>query len=528
MSQPDSTLGPGTVLDDRYELAEEIARGGFGMVYQARQINMDREVAIKMVPPEFMDLPDVVQRFEREARLASRLSHPNTITVHDYGQHGDYLYLVMELLEGEDLADILARKEQVTLERIAHISKQVLKSLHEAHQHNIVHRDLKPENIFLTEISGERDFVKVVDFGIAKLAMPEMSETQKRDTARRLTIEGNTVGTPTYMSPEQAAGGDVDARSDLYGLGVIMFEMAAGYPPFDEDDPAKLMRRHIFKEIPRFEEERLRGCWLESIVRRAMAKEKSDRFQDAEEFKDAIDYAVEAAEDDRAFAPTQEQPAVEADRESLEQDSTQFLNDKPRSNTSDNKVELPVHETPSEAPRLQSESSPEQIKAPSEDATTSSSIITVLEPSPDEDVIVLDDPKDSDEQPAGRESAGERSEVVAEKEAEVRDEAAGLAEPESDPDAHGGAFTRQQAPQESADSQEAPLGADSPEEASESPSSENWTWSGSFDVPDGEFDDETYTTAIDRGTNWWQVALWVALLVGVGVGVYLYLIGRIG
>ena len=504
MSDPDSKLEPGTVLDERYELADEIARGGFGMVYRARQMNMDREVAIKMVPPEFMDLPDVVQRFEREARLASRLNHPNTITVHDYGQHGNYLFLVMELLEGEDLADILAREESLPLDRIARIARQVLKSLHEAHQQNIVHRDLKPENIFLTEISGEKDFVKVVDFGIAKLAMPEVKEPD-RDTARRLTIEGNTVGTPTYMSPEQAAGGEVDARSDLYGLGVILYEMAAGYPPFDVDDAAKLMRQHIFKEIPPFEDENLRGCWLESIIRRAMAKEKEDRFQDANEFIEAIDYALDAADDERAFAPTQEQEAVDTDAQTsrdLEEDSLQFLNPDGERQHTDQEVELPSYQTPSEPPRVDSEADRHRIAAPSEASNTSSSILTVLEPSPNEDVIVLDEPKED-----GRDPAMERGRAPVGRPLEEADPSP------SNPDAMPGASV-----EESTDGGRAPE-TNGPQE--------EWSWSGEDSSVQTLEDEVSYSSEVDSGASRWiHVVFWLLIiLTGIALG-YLYVTGQ--
>ncbi|QDG54340.1 hypothetical protein FIV42_27420 [Persicimonas caeni] len=287
MSDSDSIVSPGTVLADRYKLTEEIGRGGFGMVYRARQMNMDRDVAIKILPPKFMAITDVVERFRREARLASRLRHPNTITVHDYGKQDNLLFIVMEMLEGEDLADVLMRKPTVSMDRILHIGRQVLKSLHEAHQHNIIHRDLKPENIFLTRVGSEEDFVKVLDFGIAKLAMPDPQK--EGDTKlRKLTMSGSTVGTPTYMSPEQAAGEEVDALTDLYALGVILYEMACGRPPFKDDNPVKVMRCHLFEEVPRFPQGPLRGSRFESVIRKALAKEKGDRFASAEEFLKAI------------------------------------------------------------------------------------------------------------------------------------------------------------------------------------------------------------------------------------------------
>ena len=549
MSDSELNLGEGAILDERYELAEEIARGGFGRVYCARQMNMDREVAIKVLPPKFMDLPDVVQRFEREARLASRLSHPNTITVHDYGQHGDFLFLVMELLEGEDLADILARERSVSLERIARIARQVLKSLNEAHQHNIVHRDLKPENIFLTEISGEQDFVKVVDFGIAKLAMSEMTSDAEQDSHRSLTVEGNTVGTPTYMSPEQAAGGDIDARSDLYALGVILFEMADGRPPFDHDDAAKLMRQHIFEEVPAFEDDQLEGSWLEPIVDRALAKEKEDRFQDADEFREAIDHAIEAADDDRAFAETREQAEVDVtDTNSLQTDSNELFPAEDERSSTMRGAQEPQHHTPSNETRLNDDERPE-IREPSAQSNTSSSIVTVLEPSPEEDVIVLDDPKEPppsetedpqrdieiDDSQAADDPGGRTPVQAVEPTDQTRTEHDGgratadasndqLAA-ESTGETEAGASEAGQS--EAEESMEMADETAVTGEASGGSAGESWSWDDSTHLPDDEFDDAMYTTAIDRGTSWGWVLLWVLVVCGALAVGYLYATGRL-
>ena len=276
-----STVGAGTVLADRYELTDIIGRGGFGTVWKARQINMDRDVAIKVLPPQFLTLKDVVERFKREAKLASRLRHPNTITLHDYGQHDNLLYIVMELLSGEDLADVLKREGRLPPERIMHIAKQVLKSLAEAHEQKIVHRDLKPENIFLSVVGDDRDHVKVVDFGIAKLLQPTAEDAVEAGTGRRLTLSGSTVGTPTYMSPEQAAGEDVDGLTDLYALGIIMYEAVNGRPPFHNKDPVKVMRSQLFDEVPPLRDPRLRGTLLDRVIQKALQKEPADRFASA-------------------------------------------------------------------------------------------------------------------------------------------------------------------------------------------------------------------------------------------------------
>ncbi|AWV88596.1 serine/threonine-protein kinase [Bradymonas sediminis] len=285
MSATDTKLQPGMVLAERYQLIEEVGRGGFGMVYRARQLNMDRDVALKILPPKFMAVSDVVERFKREARLASRLRHPNTITVHDYGSHENLLFIVMELLEGEDLADVLARQRTVEMERILHIGRQALQSLHEAHSQQIIHRDLKPENIFLTRMGEDHDFVKVLDFGIAKLAMPEAAGAQP---GRKLTLSGSTVGTPTYMSPEQAAGDEVDPLSDLYALAVILYETACGKPPFYDESAAKVMRAHLFTAVPKFAKAPLRDSRFEAVLLKALSKEKADRYPSAQAFLEAL------------------------------------------------------------------------------------------------------------------------------------------------------------------------------------------------------------------------------------------------
>ncbi|MFP4599541.1 MAG: protein kinase domain-containing protein [Persicimonas sp.] len=439
-SESDSIVSPGTILAERYKLTEEIGRGGFGMVYRARQINMDRDVAIKILPPKFMSIPDVAERFRREARLASRLRHPNTITVHDYGKQENLLFIVMELLEGEDLADLLFRKAALSMDRILHIGRQVLKSLHEAHGHKIVHRDLKPENIFLTDMGGEEDFVKVLDFGIAKLAMPEMASDDDREL-RKLTMSGSTVGTPTYMSPEQAAGEEVDGLTDLYALGVILYEMACGRPPFKHDNPVKVMRSHLFEEVPRFPEGPLRDSRFEWIIRKALSKDKTMRFASPHEFLEALEASpTQMLEHDFL---DQEPPTIElpgTDDESLDSDSLAFERTasydvessdemSPRSphstdamlaartsSANDSEESIPFGTVPEQRDRvpegapssssltetsglssrsdLHGQPSPSSPPAGFHSRASSSSIITVLEPGPDDEVILLTNKKE--------------------------------------------------------------------------------------------------------------------------------------
>ena len=267
---------PGLVIGERYELIEAIGLGSFGTIYRARQRGTDRDVAIKLLPPRFSATERIATRFRREAQLASRLRHPNTITIHDYGYQDDFSYIVMEYLDGHDLADRLSARSSLPLASAVSIGHQCLQSLAEAHEQGIIHRDLKPENIFLTTVAGRPDVVKILDFGIAKLASPDMEE-QVTDSGRQLTIQGSTVGTPIYMSPEQAAGEDLTPASDIYSLGVLLFEMVNGHPPFKGDRPTRTMRAHINDPIPEFSNSLLRGSHFEALVRSILAKDPEQR-----------------------------------------------------------------------------------------------------------------------------------------------------------------------------------------------------------------------------------------------------------
>ncbi|RVU48906.1 serine/threonine protein kinase [Lujinxingia sediminis] len=362
---------PGTRLADRYELTEAIGEGGFGMVYRARQLNVDRDVAIKILPPRFASVDDVVERFRREARLASRLQHPNTITIHDYGQQDDLFFIVMELLRGRDLADHLDASSPLELQEALHIARQTLGSLQDAHDQGIVHRDLKPENIFLTQIGDDPNFVKVLDFGIAKMAQGGL-EGGSEPGGRKLTMSGSTVGTPPYMSPEQAAGEEVDPQTDIYALGIILFEMLNGHPPFSDPNPVKVMRAHLFEPLPAFTNIKLRNSRMESIVRRALEKDRAHRFQNTAELLDAL-ARPNLSERSLGFAPLAGQSDVGATHPSRAtatktraEDAVPF----------EDVRRHPVEEPPPGFTRGASSSS--------------SSIITVLEPpAPREDVIVL-------------------------------------------------------------------------------------------------------------------------------------------
>ncbi|MFC7584587.1 protein kinase [Nonomuraea antimicrobica] len=228
------------VLSGRYELLQPLGRGGMGVVYRARDRELERIVAVKVLPAQMLRDGDFRARFRREARAAAGLSHPNIAVVYDVGEDigdGELVpYLVMELVEGGTLADLL-RQAPPTPNEVGRIVAAVLEALEHSHGREVVHRDIKPANIMVHRVGG-RVRVKVMDFGIAKL----MSET-----ATRLTATGIRIGTPSYMSPEQADGKPADARSDLYSTGCVLYEMLTGRPPFTGDSPAVVLFGHLHK-----------------------------------------------------------------------------------------------------------------------------------------------------------------------------------------------------------------------------------------------------------------------------------------
>ena len=265
----------GTVLDGKYRIQRELGRGGMGTVFAAIQDPIDRQVAIKVLLSSLVGDEVAMLRFEREARTISRMRHPNTVTIYDFGRTpANEPYIVMELLEGETLGDVLRRDGRVEPWRACRIIRQACASLAEAHREGIVHRDLKPDNIFLTSLGEATDWVKVLDFGLAKLA--------DNDATPRITQQGKVFGTPRYMSPEQANGSPIDHRSDIYGLGVILFEMLTGMAPFSAETILALLLKHISDPPPPFAQIRPDlqiDPRLEHVVREALAKDPLDRPQ---------------------------------------------------------------------------------------------------------------------------------------------------------------------------------------------------------------------------------------------------------
>ena len=229
----------GRVFEGRYRVEARIGGGGFGTVYRAVQLAMDRRVAIKLLRRELSSDLESVKRFQVEARACAMLEHPNSLRVFDFGQSDDgYLFLVTELVEGEVLSKVLKREKALVPGVAAEVVVQILHALGEAHERGIVHRDLKPDNVFLKAGRGGAASVKVLDFGIAKLVSQE-------SPVESLTKSGVIVGTPHYMSPEQAKGGAVDGRSDLYALGIMLYQMVSGRLPFDATTPLGIVLAHI-------------------------------------------------------------------------------------------------------------------------------------------------------------------------------------------------------------------------------------------------------------------------------------------
>ncbi len=232
----------GRTLEDRFTIRSLLGVGGMGAVYRAHQHSMDRDVALKLLKRDLANDEQAIKRFFREAKAASRLTGPHVITVFDFGQTSDgLLFIVMELLKGRSLArELRDHPGAMAPARAVRIVLQVLDALAEAHESGVLHRDLKPDNIFL--LSGrDDDFVKVLDFGIAKMLGGDSTS---------LTNTGMIFGTPTYMSPEQGQGYDVDHRSDLYAVGVILFELLAGKPPFRADTPLALVYKKVHEKAP--------------------------------------------------------------------------------------------------------------------------------------------------------------------------------------------------------------------------------------------------------------------------------------
>jgi serine/threonine protein kinase len=290
----------GTVLGGRYLIERLIGEGGMGAVYQAEHMLMHKRLAVKVLHPEMGRLPEVVARFEREAMAAAHIEHPNVAVATDFGKLDDgSFFLVLEYVEGESLRDAGAAGA-IGVDRALYIALQMASALSRAHSIGIVHRDLKPENIMLVSREGRADFVKILDFGIAKVPIGELG-VDSRAPGQALTQLGMVYGTPEYMAPEQALGQAVDGRADLYSLGIILFEMITGTRPYQHDSKVALLGMHVTAAIPQMRErapELEIPPNLEATVHRLLAKEASARFADAKELIAALEACRELASDD--------------------------------------------------------------------------------------------------------------------------------------------------------------------------------------------------------------------------------------
>ena len=266
----------------RYRLKRRIGSGGMGDVWVAFHPGLERDVAVKILRPDAQERSSgAVARFEREVRATVGLEHPNTVRVFDFGETEDGLwYYVMELLDGETLADHVDRLGPMPPARAIHVVGQAARALGEAHQRGIVHRDVKPENLFLTSLGGEHDFVKVLDFGIAKVTEVESAVTQT----------GWVLGTPAYMSPEVAMGKEADARSDVYALGAVLYFLLTGSAPFERENASAVVFAHIHDEPlpPSKHTGRPLPPDLEAFVLRALSKDPSARYHNASEMALAL------------------------------------------------------------------------------------------------------------------------------------------------------------------------------------------------------------------------------------------------
>ncbi len=281
----------GAVLADRFRLEHLIGEGGYGAVYRAVQLSVERPCAVKVLAPELCDDERTEQRFRIEARTTSRLTHPNTVVLYDFGRDEarSMLFLAMELLEGRTVDEYVERQGPMAASQAAPVVRQAAGSLREAHCQGMIHRDVKPHNLMLVERGDRAHFVKVIDFGIAKALRADVTLQQS------LTATGMMIGSPAYMAPEQIRAGEMDGRSDQYALAMTTYYMLTGRTPFEGGTSMQVASRHLTEKPPAASALRpgveIAGR-VEEVLKRAAAKDKEDRFEDVEAFAEAFERAA--------------------------------------------------------------------------------------------------------------------------------------------------------------------------------------------------------------------------------------------
>ncbi len=281
---PDPLIG--RVIAERFRVVSLIARGGMGKVYKAEQLPLGRACAVKVLNPNYNGDadPEFHRRFFREASITSKITHPNSVTIFDYGKTDDDIYyMAMELLDGQTLHHALREAGTMHEDRVGRIAQQICRALREAHTHDVIHRDLKPANIFLSKHGDDEDYVKVLDFGLVK-HLSERPEEQ-------LTQTGLFMGSPKYMAPEQIQGGHVDARTDVYSLGIMMYEMLAGKVPFERPTSVNILMAHVGEPPPPMREVNpnlVCSPGFEDLVMRCIAKDPAERYASMDEVLQAI------------------------------------------------------------------------------------------------------------------------------------------------------------------------------------------------------------------------------------------------
>ena len=273
-------LEKGQVISDRYKIVETLGRGGMAIVYKANDLKLGRDVTFKVLKSDYIEDKGFIKRFNTEARAAAQLAHTNIVNVYDVGNDGDIYYIVMEYIDGFTLNELIYKKAPLDNDLACDLAMQIAAGLENAHAHGVIHRDIKPENILLTKIGGKL-VAKVTDFGIAKANSME-------------TTQGDYMGSVHYFSPEQAKGDDVDQRSDLYSLGIVLYQMVTGTIPFEGNSALDLAMKHIKSPIP--DPRNINPNVSQEvidIIKKACAKEPKNRYQNARAMCEALKNALE-------------------------------------------------------------------------------------------------------------------------------------------------------------------------------------------------------------------------------------------